>query len=312
MSLYLVTGGAGFIGSNLVDELVKREERVRVLDNFSTGRQVNLDPFMDKIELVEGDIRSAHIVREAMQGVDYVLHHAALPSVPRSVRDPLTTNEVNVTGTLNLLDAARDAHVKRFVFASSSSIYGNARELPIQENAPKRPLSPYGISKMAAEKYCQIYTYVYGLKTVVLRYFHVFGPRQDGTGHYSAVVPRFIHRMRQGLPPVVFGDGEQTRDFTYVENVVCANMLACETEDHDCVGKVFNIGTGKAHSVRDLVTALSEIMGTDMKHEFELDRQADIKHSQAHIEKAKHGLYYMVVRDFRSGLEKTVHYHESQ
>jgi UDP-glucose 4-epimerase len=225
---YLVTGGAGFIGSNIVEELLKRDHRVRVLDNFSTGRRVNLEPFSKDIELIEGDVRSPFTVMEAMDKVDYVLHQAALPSVPRSIKDPLTTNEVCVVGTLNVLKAALARRVKRVVYASSSSIYGDSEELPKHEGMIPNPLSPYACAKLAGEHYCQVFSRLYGLETVVLRYFNVFGPHQDPTSQYAAVIPKFIAAIREGRRPVIFGDGEQSRDFTPVANVVAANLAACE------------------------------------------------------------------------------------
>jgi nucleoside-diphosphate-sugar epimerase len=225
---YLVTGGAGFIGSNIVEELLKRDHRVRVLDNFSTGRRVNLEPFSKDIELVEGDVRSPFTVMEAMDKVDYVLHQAALPSVPRSIKDPLTTNEVCVVGTLNVLKAALARGVKRVVYASSSSVYGDSEELPKHEGMIPNPMSPYAAAKLAGEHYCRVFSRLYGLEIVVLRYFNVFGPRQDPTSQYAAVIPKFIAAVREGRRPVIYGDGEQSRDFTPVANVVAANLAACE------------------------------------------------------------------------------------
>ena len=223
---YLVTGGAGFIGSNIVEELVRRGESVRVLDNFSTGKKSNLAQVLDRITLIEGDLRSYHIVREAVDGIDIVLHQAALPSVPRSVRDPITSNDVNVAGTLNLLYAAKDARVRRVVSASSSSVYGDSHELPKHEGIVPDPISPYAVSKLAAEKYCTVFSRVYGLETISLRYFNVFGPRQDPSSQYAAVIPRFITAMLNNNRPIIYGDGMQSRDFTYVANVVDANLLA--------------------------------------------------------------------------------------
>ena len=226
MATFLVTGGAGFIGSHLVEELVRRGEQVRVLDNFSTGKRENLTPFLGEIELIEGDMRSYHIVREAVQGTDYVLHQGALPSVPRSINDPITTNEVNVGGTLNILDAARDAGVKRVVYASSSSVYGANKALPKQEEMMPQPISPYAVAKLTGEKYCHVFSRTYGLETVALRYFNVFGPRQDPESAYAAFIPKFIVGMMEGQALVIDGDGSQSRDFTYVSNVVRGNLLA--------------------------------------------------------------------------------------
>lgn len=306
MALYLVTGGAGFIGSNIVEELVKRGDKVRVLDNFATGKRENLVPFMDKIELIEGDIRSYHIVREAMQGVDFILHQAALPSVPRSIKDPITTNEVNVTGVLHILDAAKDAKVKRVVFASSSSIYGDVDVLPKTEDMLPRPLSPYAVSKYSGERYCQVFTKLYGLETVCLRYFNVFGPRQDPASQYSAVIPKFIKTIKSGESPVIFGDGEQSRDFTYIENVVQANLLACEKSDEDITGEVFNIACGKRVTVNEMVKSIKKLLNSDVEIKYNKQRMGDVKHSLANIGKAQQFLGYRVKVDFNEGLKRLV------
>lgn len=306
MALYLVTGGAGFIGSNIVEELVKRGDKVRVLDNFATGKRENLVPFMDKIELIEGDIRSYHIVREAMQGVDFILHQAALPSVPRSIKDPITTNEVNVTGVLHILDAAKDAKVKRVVFASSSSIYGDVDVLPKTEDMLPRPLSPYAVSKYSGERYCQVFTKLYGLETVCLRYFNVFGPRQDPASQYSAVIPKFIKTIKSGESPVIFGDGEQSRDFTYIENVVQANLLACEKGDEDITGEVFNIACGKRITVNEMVKSIKKLLNSDVEIKYNKQRMGDVKHSLANIGKAQQFLGYRVLVDFNEGLKRLV------
>src|SRR4030042_3957934 len=223
---YLITGGAGFIGSNIAGELLQRGQQVRVLDNFPPGRRENLREFTDKIELIEGDLRSYHIVREAVDGVEVILHQGALPSVPRSINDPITTNQVNVEGTLNILDAARDAKVKRVVFASSSSIYGDSEKLPKQEEMIPNPLSPYAVSKLAGEKYCQVFARIYHLPTTALRYFNVFGPKQDPTSQYSAVIPRFIQAILQDRSPVIYGDGKQSSEFTFVCHWYEAHLLA--------------------------------------------------------------------------------------
>ena len=304
MSKYLVTGGAGFIGSNIVEALVNKGEEVRVLDNFSTGRRDNLTPFLDKIEIIEGDVRSYHIVHEAVKGVDYILHQAALPSVPRSVKDPVTSNEVNVNGTLNILNAARDGGVKRVVFASSSSVYGDLQSLPKTEDMLPMPLSPYAVSKLAGEKYCQVFTRMYGLETVILRYFNVFGPRQDPTSQYSAVIPKFIDRIREDKSPLIFGDGEQSRDFTFVENVVSANLLACRKGGEDISGEVFNIACGKRTSINQLVESINKILGKNVKAEFAEPRIGDVKHSLANIGKAQQFLDYKVKVDFYTGMRK--------
>ncbi|MBN2105770.1 SDR family oxidoreductase [bacterium] len=306
MSLYLVTGGAGFIGSNIVEELVNRGEKVRVLDNFSTGKRENIQPFLDKIELIEGDIRSYHIVHEAMKGVDYVLHQAALPSVPRSVQDPVTTNEVNVTGTLHVLDAAKEANVKRLVFASSSSIYGNSEVLPKTEDMAPNPLSPYAVAKLAGEKYCQVFYRVYGLPAVALRYFNVFGPRQDPASQYSAVIPKFVSLMKAGKTPTIYGDGQQSRDFTYIQNVVSANLLACQADAVNCSGEVFNIACNQRITLNELVSTINKLTGKMIEPKYDEARVGDVKHSQAGIEKAKKDLKYQVVKGFEEGLGELV------
>jgi UDP-glucose 4-epimerase len=310
MTLYLVTGGAGFIGSNLVAELINQGEQVRVLDNFSTGRRDNLRPYRHRIEVIEGDVRSYHLVREAVDGVDFILHQAALPSVPRSVRDPITTNEVNVLGTLNLLQAARDAGVKRLVNASSSSIYGDNPDLPKRESMPPRPLSPYAISKLAAEQYCQSFWRLYGFETVSLRYFNVFGPRQDPTSQYSAVIPRFITGMMAGQPLTVHGDGRQSRDFSFIANVVRANLLACTAPD--AAGQVFNIACGQRFSLLDLVDQLAAIIGRPPQIQHGPARPGDVPHSLADIDQAKAILGYEPVVGFEAGLRQTVAWFQSQ
>jgi nucleoside-diphosphate-sugar epimerase len=302
--LYLVTGGAGFIGSNMVERLVQQGERVRVLDDFSTGKRENLAPWLDRIELIEGDIRDPEAVRRAMQGADYVLHQAALPSVPRSVADPVSTHQVNATGTLNVLLAARDAGVKRLVYASSSSVYGNSPELPKREDMPTHPLSPYAASKLAGENYCRAFWQVFGLETVCLRYFNVFGLRQDPASQYAAVIPRFITAMLDGRHPVIYGDGTQSRDFTYVENVVQANLLACHAEE--VAGEVFNVACGERFTLLDLVRELEEVMGKKAEPEFAPPRPGDVKHSLAAIGKAGERLGYVPAARFEEGIRHTV------
>ena len=304
MTTYLVTGGAGFIGSNIVVELLQRGERVRVLDNFSTGRRKNLSDVLDNIELIEGDLRDLDTCRRAVRGVDYVLHQGAVPSVQRSIDDPITSNDANIKGTLNLLIAARDADVRRLVYASSSSIYGDSPTLPKQENMPLRPKSPYAVSKLAAEHYCRIFTSVFGLETVSLRYFNVFGPRQDPASHYAAVIPLFIKAMLAGKPPTIYGDGLQSRDFTYVGNNVHANLLAAMAED--VAGQVFNVACGQRYTLLELVATLNEILGMHIEPLFAPPRPGDVKHSLADISRAQAKLGYTVKVDFRAGLGKTV------
>lgn len=308
-SSYLVTGGAGFIGSHIVEELVKREERVRVLDNFSTGKKENIAPFLEEIELIEGDIRDSEIVKKAVKEIDYVLHQAALPSVPRSIKDPVTTNEVNVLGTLNILMAAKEGGVKKIVYASSSSVYGDTPNLPKREDTVTSPLSPYALSKLAAEEYSKLFSSLYGLEAIILRYFNVFGPRQDPTSQYAAVIPKFIASMLKGERPTIYGDGEQSRDFTYVSNVVSANLLAITSKIKE---GVFNIACGKRITVNELVKSLSKIIDTDIEPLHTNPRPGDVRHSQADISKAKKALGYRIEVDFEKGLKRTVDWFGSQ
>jgi len=304
MTTYLVTGGAGFIGSNIVEELLKQGEEVRVLDNFSTGKKENILPFLDKIDLIKGDIRDYRVVREAVDGVDFILHQAALPSVPRSIKDPIATNEVNVSGTLNILDAAKNTGVKRVIYASSSSVYGNSETLPKRENMIPEPISPYAVSKLAGEKYCKVFYKVYGLETVILRYFNVFGPKQDPNSQYSAVIPKFIAMMKKGEKPVIYGDGEQSRDFTFVANVVEANLLALEKEG--IAGEIFNVAFGGRNSVNNLIEELNKIFESDIEAICTKPRTGDVKHSLADITKARKLLGYNPFMNFQNGLRETV------
>jgi UDP-N-acetylglucosamine/UDP-N-acetyl-alpha-D-glucosaminouronate 4-epimerase len=304
MSLYLVTGGAGFIGSHLVDELLRRGRRVRVLDNFLTGKRENLAAAAGTVELLEGDLRDPDACRRAAEGVEVVLHQAALPSVPRSIADPGLTNDINVSGTLNILLAARDAGVRRFVFASSSSVYGDSPELPKREGHEGKPLSPYAVSKLVGEKYAQTFHLLYGLSTVCLRYFNVFGPRQDPASQYAAVVPLFITRLLRGEAPVIFGDGEQSRDFTYVADIVSANLLAAETARAS--GDVLNVACGEGITVNRLAAVIASLVGSRMVPVHGPERPGDIKHSLADISKAEEALWFMPRITLREGLEKTV------
>jgi nucleoside-diphosphate-sugar epimerase len=301
MAKYLVTGGAGFIGSNLVEEVLKRGDYVRVLDNFSTGRRDNLSEFISNsnFELIEGDLRSYHIVRESVKDIDYVLHQGALSSVSLSLEDPITNNDVNINGTINVLNAALKAGVKRVVFASSCAIYGNGED-PKSEDMKPAPESPYAISKYAGEGYCQIFTKLYGLETVCLRYFNVFGPRQDPNSQYSAVIPKFIQMIKEGQSPIIYGDGEASRDFTYVTNVVNANLLACTAKD--AVGEVFNIACGESVTINQLVKKIMDLCGNNIKPIYKEPRPGDVKHSYASIEKAKTLLGYNAMISFDEGL----------
>lgn len=301
---YLVTGGAGFIGSHIVDELVRRGETVRVLDNLATGKRQNLARVWDQIEFIEGSLTDPATVQAAMQGVDYVLHQGALPSVPRSVADPATSHEINVTGTVNVLIAARDAGVRRLVYAASSSAYGNSPTLPKREDMPTNPLSPYAVSKLAGEHYCRAFYQVYGLETVCLRYFNVFGPRQDPKSQYAAVIPKFIAMIRRGERPTIYGDGAQSRDFSYVANVVQANLLAATAPP--AAGRVMNVACGQRHTLLDLVAALNRLLGTHLAPVFLADRAGDVKHSLADIAAAKELLGYEVLVPFEEGLGRLV------
>ena len=281
----LVTGGGGFVGSNLARALVERGDEVRVLDNFSTGNRANLADLVGELEIVEGELRSYERVHAATRGVEVVFHQGALPSVPRSVQDPLTTSAVNVEGTLNVLLAARDEGIRRVVFASSSSVYGNSDELPRVETQNPDPISPYGVSKLAAERYCVSFARVYPLQTVALRYFNVFGPNQDPTSQYAAVVPRFITAIADGRPVPVYGDGEQRRDFTYVANVVEANLLAADAPN--VTGKVLNVATGRATTVNELAEAVAALLGLPVERELYPERTGDVRDSWANVTRAR-------------------------
>jgi UDP-glucose 4-epimerase len=298
----LVTGGAGFIGSNLVSALLARGDEVRILDNFSTGNRDNLGEIGDDVEVLEGELRSYERVHNAVRGVELVFHRGALPSVPRSVHDPLTTSAVNVEGTLNVLLAARDEGVRRVVFASSSSVYGNVRELPCQENQHTDPVSPYGVSKLAAERYCVAFSRVYALETVALRYFNVFGPNQDPTSQYAAVVPRFIAAVRAGRPVPIYGDGTQSRDFTYVANVVDANLLAAGA--NDVSGAVLNVATGRQLSVNDLADEVGDVLELPVEKEYLPQRAGEVRDSWADCRAAQRLLGYESGVDLREGLRR--------
>ncbi len=304
MARYLVTGGAGFIGSHLVHELVRKGERVRVLDDFSTGRREHLHDISDQIEQVEGSLTDPDAVERAVEGVTFILHQGARPSVPRSIRDPIGTHEVNTTGTLNLLIAAGRARASRVVYASSSSVYGDTPALPKEERMQPEPRSPYAVSKLAGELYCKVFHRTYGLSTVSLRYFNVFGPRQDPTSEYAAVIPRFMTAMLAGRRPTIFGDGKQSRDFTYVQDVVDANLRAVEAPQ--AAGAVINVASGERHTLLQLVALLNDILGTDFEPVFAPERQGEVRHSHASTILARTLLGHQPRVSLREGLERTV------
>ncbi len=305
MATYLVTGGAGFIGSHLVDALLARGETVRVVDNFATGSRAYIQSVCERIAFYEVDITDLEALREPMQGVDYVLHQAAIPSVPRSVDDPLQTHAACATGTLNVLIAARDARVKRVIYAASSSAYGDIEGTYKSEDMPPRPLSPYAVAKLVGEQYCQVFYTVYGLETVALRYFNVFGPRQDPNSPYSAVIPLFIKAMLAGESPTIFGDGRQSRDFTYIENVVQGNLLACKA-DGRVAGKVINLACGGSINLLDLIAAINALLGTHIEPIFAPPRAGDVKHSCADIRLAQELLGFEPTVSFQEGLRRTL------
>jgi UDP-glucose 4-epimerase len=300
----LVTGGAGFIGSHIAEMLVKEGERVRILDNFSTGKRENLSAFRDHVEVLEGDLENPEECARAVQGVEYIFHEGALPSVPVSVKDPMRTNQSNITGTLNLLVAARDAGVRRLVYAASSAVYGDDPALPKKEDMMPHPLSPYAIQKYVGELYCRNFFDLYGLETVCLRYFNVFGPRQDPTSLYAAVIPRFISALASGTPPTINGDGEQSRDFIYVENVVKVNLLAARAES--AAGVVMNVAEGKGTSINEMLEILQRLMQTKIVPVHGDPMPGDVKHSVADISTLQTLLDYRPPLSFEEGLKKTI------
>ena len=303
MAQYLVTGGAGFIGSHLAEELVRRGERVRVVDSLITGKRQNL-AHLPQVEFIEGDLAEPGVAARAMSGVDYVLHQAAIPSVPRSVEDPITSNRANVDATLKVLVAARDAKVKRVVYAGSSSAYGNAATLPKVETMVPAPLSPYALQKLVAEQYCQMFTVLYGLETVTTRYFNVFGPRQDPSSPYSGVISVFISALCQGRGPTIYGDGEQTRDFTYVANVVDGVLRACQAPAAS--GETINVATGGRISLNQLFEVVRDLVGVEASAKYADVRAGDVRDSQADIAKARRILNYEPSVTFEEGLKRTV------
>ena len=310
MALYLITGVAGFIGSNIARELVRRGEKVRGIDNFSTGKRHNLDD-LSSIEFREADIVDLASIRDACEGVDYVIHQAAIPSVPRSVQDPITSNVANVDGTLNVLVAARDAKVKRVVYASSSSLYGDVPTLPKREDMAPSPISPYAVSKLTGEYYMRSFYRVYGLETVSLRYFNVFGPHQDPTSMYSGVLAIFISRMLRGEPVTIHGDGEQSRDFTYIDNVVSANLLSCHAPAAEAAGRFMNVATNHRITLNQTFETLKELTGYSGTPKYGPDRSGDVKHSLADISLAEKHLGYKPLVNFEEGLKRTVHWYRS-
>lgn len=305
MANFLVTGGAGFIGSNTVEELLNKGHEIRIIDNFATGKKENLSPFLPEIEVIEGDIRDLDFLKRAMKGIEYVIHLAALGSVPRSVEDPLNTSEVNVTGTLNILITARDVGVRRVVYSSSSSVYGDDPALPKKEDMPLSPQSPYAVSKLAGEYYCKVFYQVYGLGTVSLRYFNIYGKRQDPSSQYAAVVPRFISAMLNGERPVIFGDGEQSRDFTFIEDCVQANIKACFAPGVE--GEVFNISYGARVTVNELFQKIRWLLGkNEIEPIYAAPRPGDVKHSLADTSKAQALLGFKPHYHIEVGLKKTL------
>jgi len=306
MPHYLVTGGAGFIGSHLCEELVRRGERVRVVDSLITGKRQNL-AHLPQVEFMEGDLADIDVARRAVHGIEYVLHQAAIPSVPRSVEDPLTSNRANIDASVNILVAARDANVKRLVYAGSSSAYGNSEVLPKVETMPAAPLSPYALQKLVAEQYCQMFTTLYGFETVTIRYFNVFGPRQDPSSPYSGVISLFISALCDGRCPTIYGDGEQTRDFTYVANVVDGVLRACHAPGAS--GEVINVATAGRISLNQLFAIVKREVGSSLEPNYSNPRAGDVRDSQADIGKAQRLLGYTPIVSFEEGLGRTVEWY---
>ena len=306
MALYLITGVAGFIGSSLARALLSRGEQVRGIDNFSTGNRENLSEILGRIDFRQADINDLDAMHKACAGVDFVLHQAAIPSVPKSVLDPLGSNRANIDGTVNVLVAARDAKVKRVVYAASSSAYGDTPTLPKHEAMKPDPISPYAVAKLASEHYMTSFYRCYGLETVSLRYFNIFGPRQDPTSQYSGVLAKFITQMLRGEQPTINGDGEQSRDFTYIDNAVEANLFACRAPEAKAAGQVFNVATGRRVTLNETFKLLKDLTGYDGQPKYGPERGGDIKHSLADISKAESGLSYKPLVDFEEGLKRTV------
>ena len=307
MAVYVVTGGGGFIGSHIVEELLRRNQTVRVIDNFSTGKRENVEPFEGTAEIIEADIAEGQNLPRFLEGADYVIHQAAIPSVPKSILDPVKSHHANVNGTLQVLNASREANVKRVVYASSSAVYGDSPTLPKHEGMMPNPLSPYGAQKLFAEIYCQVFSRAYGLETVSLRYFNVFGPRQDSTSQYSGVLALFIPAVLQSKRPTIYGDGLQSRDFTYVQNVVEANLVACTVPG--VAGQVFNVACGDRITVNSMLQQINKITGKDIAPIYADPRPGDIKHSQADITRAKEHLEYQPKISFEEGLRNTIEWY---
>lgn len=307
--MYLVTGGAGFIGSNVVHKLLADGQQVRVLDNFFSGRRENLADVADRIDLIEGDLRNRNDVTKAVSGVRYILHFGAIPSVIRSVEDPWSSNDVNINGTLNLLLAARDAGVERLVFSSSSSVYGDTPVLPKQEDMTPTPLSPYALHKLAGEHYCRMFFKLYGLKTCALRYFNVFGPRQNPKSDYAAVIPLFINAVLQDRSPIIHGDGGQTRDFTFVDDIVAANLACCKAPD-SAVGGVYNVAWGNRISIKELALLIAEILGKKISPIHEPSRAGDVRDSQADSTRARTMLGWEPKVSFAEGIRRTIAWYQ--
>ena len=309
MSVYLVTGGAGFIGSNIAKALIEKGETVKIFDNFLTGRQENLEEIKNSAEIITGDIKDLEKLRSSFKKVDFVLHQAALCSVPRSINDPVSTNANNVDGTLNVLLASRDNNVKRVVFASSSSVYGDTKIMPKTEDLPLNPASPYAVSKLAAEHYCRVFYRNFGLETVILRYFNVFGPNQNPDSEYAAVIPRFVRTIIKEQNPIIYGDGTQTRDFTNILNVVQANLRACASEEN-VAGESFNVAFGNQITVNELFEKIRKLLNSDIKPLYNEMRKGEVIHSLADISKARKFLGYDPMVDLDKGLSLTVEYYK--
>lgn len=304
MATYLITGGAGFIGSNIAKALVAKGEKVKILDNFNTGKKDNIAEFIDEIEVIDGDFTNEKTVQSALKQVDVVFHQGAIPSVPKSIQNPIESNHANVSGTLQLLQGAVEARVSRFIYAASSSAYGDSETLPKHEHLPGNPMSPYAVSKYTGELYCKVFYNLYGLETVSLRYFNVFGPRQDPNSKYAAVIPSFIKAMLNDKPPTIFGDGTQSRDFTFIDNVVAANLLAANAPKLQ--GESVNIGGGASIDLNSLVDEINVLLGKQIQANYGSERPGDVKHSLADIHLAEKLIAYRPIVSFQEGLRQTV------